>query len=185
MAVPMRVSSRCLLRPRASLGWRDRDRFPASRRRARVRSWLLYSAIEIAKVLPCLGNDARIVVILRHLVPGDHGFRLQGFKLVERGNPHKPALRVGLAKIGMDVVIRDSRRLIAGSCTASKFYVKDRRLELMFPDRDAHTDHVNLQLSVVSAGCVIAPDCTEKLESTSTLRFQTSSSNRPRAPRLF
>ena len=72
------------------------------------------------------------------------------------------------------MVIRDSRRLVAGSCTASKFYVKDGRLELMFPDRDAHTDHVNLQLSVVSAGCVIAPDCTEKLESTSTLRFQTS-----------
>ena len=62
-------------------------------------------AIEIAKVLPCLGNDARIVVILRHLVPGDHGFRLQGFKLVERGNPLKPALRVGLAKIGMDAVV--------------------------------------------------------------------------------
>jgi hypothetical protein len=48
------------------------------------------------------------------------------------------------------------------------------QIELMFPDRDAHTDHVNLQLSVVSAGCVIAPDRAEKLESTSILRFQSS-----------
>jgi hypothetical protein len=50
------------------------------------------------------------------------------------------------------VVTRDSRRLIAGKamvdfygnatempCTA--FYVKDRRLEQMFPDLDAHTDY--------------------------------------------
>jgi hypothetical protein len=33
-------------------------------------------------------------------------------------------------------------RAIPDSCTASKFYIKDRRLELMFPDLDAHTDHV-------------------------------------------
>jgi hypothetical protein len=53
------------------------------------------------KVLPRLGNVAGIVVVFRHLVPGDHGLRFQSLKLVERGNPLKPALRIGLAKIGM------------------------------------------------------------------------------------
>jgi hypothetical protein len=42
-------------------------------------------AVEIAKVLPRLGDDAGIIVVFRHLVPGDHGFRFQGLKLVERG----------------------------------------------------------------------------------------------------
>jgi len=57
------------------------------------------------KVLPRLGNVAGIVVVFRHLVPGDHGLRFQSLKLVERGNPLKPALRIGLAKIGMDAVV--------------------------------------------------------------------------------
>jgi hypothetical protein len=39
-------------------------------------------AVEIAKVLPRLGNDAGIIVVFRHLVPGDHRFRSQGLKLV-------------------------------------------------------------------------------------------------------
>ena len=62
-------------------------------------------AVEIAKVLPRLGNDAGIIVVFRHLVPGDHGFRFQGLKLVERGDPLKPALGVGLAEIGMNSVV--------------------------------------------------------------------------------
>jgi hypothetical protein len=42
-------------------------------------------AIEIAKILPRLGNNAGIIVVVRHLVPSDHGFRFQALKLVERG----------------------------------------------------------------------------------------------------
>ena len=41
---------------------------------ARVRRCRV-QAVEIAKVLPRLTNDAGIVVIFRHLVPGDDGFR--------------------------------------------------------------------------------------------------------------
>ena len=55
------------------------------------------SAIEIAKVLPCLGDDARIIVVFRHFVPGNHGFRFQGLKFIERGDPLNPALCVSLA----------------------------------------------------------------------------------------
>src|SRR5258706_12560145 len=38
-------------------------------------------AVEIAKVLPRLGNDAGIIVVFWHLVPGDYSLRLQGLIL--------------------------------------------------------------------------------------------------------
>jgi hypothetical protein len=71
--------------------------------------------------------------------------------------------------VSSSIAMSGARRAVADAES-----LRLQHTELMLPDRDAHTDHVNLQLSVVSAGCVIAPDCTEKLESTSTLRFQTS-----------
>ena len=64
-------------------------------------------AIEVAKVLPRLGDDARIIVVLRHFVPGNDGFRVQGLKLIERGDPLCPTLCVSLAQIGMDAVVDD------------------------------------------------------------------------------
>jgi hypothetical protein len=69
--------------------------------------------------------------------------------------------------VSSSIAMSGARRAVADAES-----LRLEQIELMFPDRDAHTDH--LQLSVVSAGCVIAPDCAEKLESTSTLRFQTS-----------
>src|ERR1700726_3433898 len=50
--------------------------------------------IEIAKVLPRLGNNMGIVVILWHLVPGHHRSGFQGLKPLECGDPLKPALCV-------------------------------------------------------------------------------------------
>ena len=76
---------------------------------------------------------------------------------------------IGNQGVSSSIAMSGARRAVADAES-----LRLQHIELMLPDRDAHTDHVNLQLSVVSAGCVIAPDCTEKLESTSTLRFQTS-----------
>src|SRR6202162_5369944 len=70
----------------------------------RVRSCFV-QAVEIAEVLSRLANDAGIIVVFRHLMPGDHGFRFQGLKLVERGDTLKPALGVGLAEVGMNSVV--------------------------------------------------------------------------------
>src|SRR5258707_4418468 len=70
----------------------------------RVRSCFV-QAVEIAKVLPRLANDTGIIVVFRHLMPGNHGFRFQGLELVERGDPLKPALCVGLAEVGMNSVV--------------------------------------------------------------------------------
>jgi hypothetical protein len=47
----------------------------------RVRSCFV-QAVEIAKVLSRLANDAGIIVVFRHLMPGDHGFGFPGLKLV-------------------------------------------------------------------------------------------------------
>src|SRR6202040_3616650 len=60
---------------------------------------------EIPDILPRLADDAGIIAIFRYFVPGDHCQRIQGLKLVERGNPFKPALPIGLAKIGMNSII--------------------------------------------------------------------------------
>jgi len=60
---------------------------------------------EIPDILPRLADDAGIIGIFRYFVPGDHCQRIQGLELVERGNPFKPALPVGLAKIGMNSII--------------------------------------------------------------------------------
>ncbi len=38
-------------------------------------------------------------------MPGDHCLRFQGLKLIERGDPLKPALCVGLAEIRMNAVV--------------------------------------------------------------------------------
>src|SRR6476619_1272605 len=70
----------------------------------RVRSCFV-QAVEIAEVLARLADDAGIIVVFRHLMPGDYGFRFQGLKLVERGDPLKPALCVGLAEVGMNSVV--------------------------------------------------------------------------------
>jgi len=40
-------------------------------------------------------------------VPGNDGFRFQGLKLIERGDPLNPALCVSLAQKGMDAIIDD------------------------------------------------------------------------------
>ena len=65
----------------------------------------LVQAIEIADILPRLADDAGIIGVFRYFVPGDHGQRFQALELVERGNPFKPALPVGLGKIGMNSII--------------------------------------------------------------------------------
>src|SRR5271165_5576789 len=52
-----------------------------------------------------LKRPSQPVVVFRHLMPGDHGFRFQGLKLVERGDPLKPAPCVGLAELGMNSVV--------------------------------------------------------------------------------
>src|SRR5580704_18400250 len=70
----------------------------------RVRSCFV-QAVEITKVLPRLANDTWIIVVFRHLMPGDHGFRFPGLKLVERGDPLKSALYVGLAEVGMNSIV--------------------------------------------------------------------------------
>src|SRR5260221_11148680 len=62
-------------------------------------------AVEIAKGLPRLANDTGLIVVSRYLVPGDHRFRFQGLKLVERRDPLKPARFVGLAEKGMNSVV--------------------------------------------------------------------------------
>src|ERR1700730_17506029 len=62
---------------------------------------------EIPDILPRLADDAGIIGVFRYFVPGDHCQRIQGLELVECGNPFKPALPIGLAKIGMNSVIDD------------------------------------------------------------------------------
>src|SRR6266853_6329843 len=62
-------------------------------------------AVEVAKVLPRLSDGAWIIVVVRHLVPGDHCLRFQGLELIERGDPLKPAPCVGLAEIRMNAVV--------------------------------------------------------------------------------
>ena len=54
----------------------------------------LIEAVEIAEILTRLGDVAGIVVVFRNLMSGDNRSWLQSFKLVERSNPFKPALRV-------------------------------------------------------------------------------------------
>jgi hypothetical protein len=49
--------------------------------------------------------DAGIIGVFRYFVPGDHCNRIQGLELVERGNPLKPALPVGLAEKGMNSIV--------------------------------------------------------------------------------
>jgi hypothetical protein len=70
---------------------------------------------EIPDVLSRLAYDAGIVRIFRYFVPGDHCNRIQRLELVERGNPLKPALPVGLAKIGMNSIRRHRRQRSARS----------------------------------------------------------------------
>ncbi len=60
---------------------------------------------EIPDILPRLADDAGIIGVLRYFVPGDHCNRIQGLELVERGNPLKPALPVGLAEKGMNSIV--------------------------------------------------------------------------------
>src|SRR5258707_11276674 len=50
-------------------------------------------------------ESAKRAKAFRHLMPGNHGFRFQGLELVERGDPLKPALCVGLAEVGMNSVV--------------------------------------------------------------------------------
>ena len=56
-------------------------------------------AVEIAEILTCLGDVAGIVVVFRNFMSSDNRSWLQTFKLVERSNPFKPALRARLGKI--------------------------------------------------------------------------------------
>src|ERR1700730_1579233 len=65
----------------------------------------LVQADKVAGIFPRLADDAGIIVVFWHLVPGDYSLRLQGLKLVERGDPLKPALPVGLAEKGMNSIV--------------------------------------------------------------------------------
>src|SRR6202040_1138787 len=60
---------------------------------------------EIPDILPRLADNARIIRVFRYFVSGDHCNRIQGLELVERGNPFKPALPVGLAEKGMNSIV--------------------------------------------------------------------------------
>jgi hypothetical protein len=60
---------------------------------------------EITDVLSRLADDAGIIRVLWYFVPRDNCHRIQGLKLVERGNPLKPAMPVGLAEKGMNSIV--------------------------------------------------------------------------------
>src|SRR6267142_1757697 len=65
----------------------------------------LGQVIEILEVFPRLPDVAGSIVVSRHLVPGDHGPRLERLELGESGDPFKPARFVGLAEKGMNSVV--------------------------------------------------------------------------------
>jgi hypothetical protein len=65
---------------------------------------------------------AGIVVVSRNFMPGDNRSWLQSLKLVERGNPFKPALRVCLDKIRVDSIVDD----ISGNNQADRRDVQAR-----------------------------------------------------------
>jgi hypothetical protein len=60
---------------------------------------------KVAEIFPRLADDAGIIGVLWYFVPRDNCHRIQGLKLVERGNPLKPALPVGLAEKGMNSIV--------------------------------------------------------------------------------